>query len=378
MKKRSEILNAGLSISGAGSGKTVDQITFEAIDNALKNAPVDFHDIDCFIFCENKDTGIINPGGSNLFNRIARREEFNSKSIYKIFQDGLYGLYIADLMLASKQYDIVMVIASGNPSSGKDFSAGSISGSVINKFNPISMAGLEMRKYLALSGDDRDNCAEIVAESKRKAGDNVRANFGGEISKDQVLNSEIISEPLSVMDVSPSVDASAALIVSSPDIIKSPEKVFIDSICWVLDKGAGNAFFSGTDIGYPAHLENVSGQIYDKARISKVMEEIDLFELEDSYSFQLLQAVKAMKLSLNKSAFDTFMENNNRINISGGSLGMGNPLSARGLLRVAEAVLQLKGAAGPNQAELSKFKILVQVHEPLPRRSGGGVILSRE
>ena len=63
------------------------------------------------------------------------------------------------------------------------------------------------------------------------------------------------------------------------------------------------------------------------------------------------------------------------VNVSGGSLGMGNLLDANGLAKAYEIVLQLRGEAGPRQVEDVNTG-LAQSWRGVPTNSGAVLILT--
>ena len=63
------------------------------------------------------------------------------------------------------------------------------------------------------------------------------------------------------------------------------------------------------------------------------------------------------------------------MNVSGGSLGMGNLLDANGLARALEIVLQLRGEAGARQVENINIG-LAQSWRGVPTTSGAVLILT--
>jgi len=62
------------------------------------------------------------------------------------------------------------------------------------------------------------------------------------------------------------------------------------------------------------------------------------------------------------------------VNLSGGLLGHGNPLGTAGLIRVAQAALQLRGDAGEYQ--VPGVEVAVTQGCQWPYRSGGVAVLS--
>ena len=65
------------------------------------------------------------------------------------------------------------------------------------------------------------------------------------------------------------------------------------------------------------------------------------------------------------------------VNVSGGSLGMGNIVEGNGLLKAYESVLQLRGTAGERQIR-SPESALVQTWRGVPTTSGAVMVLGNE
>ena len=65
------------------------------------------------------------------------------------------------------------------------------------------------------------------------------------------------------------------------------------------------------------------------------------------------------------------------MNVSGGSLGVGQLFEASGGQRVAEVVAQLRGEAGPRQIKEAKTG-LAQSWRGVPTATGAVVVLSRD
>lgn len=384
INKQTEIIGIGFSNYINKSFKSSEELVFEAVNNSLKDTGLDFNDIDCFIFCENINQQHMNyilpdkkQRNLGLINKIGKCSDFKNKSIYKTSKDGLYGLYNGHLMISCGLFNIVMVVGIGNPlKENFDFLVEDIINSEsAGKINTYFIAGLEMKKYFVLSGSNNEECAEVIISAKQKALNNDRAGFGSNLTKAQVLNSEIISEPLTSMDISPSLNASVSLILSAKGFTKNSDTINIDNLCWFEDKL--ESILTDSKIGYPVYLKEVFEEVYKNTGIKKVYSDIDFFEIEDSYSFQLLQSLELAGLPLREKPFDVFMQTKNKINPSGGCFGMGNPFEAKGLMKTAEAALQLREKAGSNQVKLFSGRALVEVHTPLPHRMAGVIMLGR-
>ena len=122
---------------------------------------------------------------------------------------------------------------------------------------------------------------------------------------------------------------------------------------------------------------------YKMADISYPKKEIDLAEIDDTFSFKELQHLEAMHLCstgeagclLEEGVFSR--EGDLPVNVSGGCLGQGRLLCATGLSKVLEIVIQLRGEAGKRQVEGAENG-LAQYWRGLPTAKGGVMIFSNK
>ena len=104
-------------------------------------------------------------------------------------------------------------------------------------------------------------------------------------------------------------------------------------------------------------------------------EAFDILELDDTYSYKLLQHVHSIAKS--RAEEERVLSGSGpALNPSGGSLGVGNLLEASAMHRLLECVLQLRGDAGPVQVKGAK-RALVQSWRGVPTATGGVAVLSR-
>jgi acetyl-CoA C-acetyltransferase len=122
-------------------------------------------------------------------------------------------------------------------------------------------------------------------------------------------------------------------------------------------------------------------QAYDMAGIKHPVQEIDLAEVYDNYAFKELQHCEALGLC-GEGEGGKFIDKGISeiggsvpVNPSGGLLGQGNPIGTAGLMRVAQAALQLRGEAG--RCQVPNADVAVAQSCQWPYRSGGVVVLSK-
>jgi acetyl-CoA C-acetyltransferase len=130
------------------------------------------------------------------------------------------------------------------------------------------------------------------------------------------------------------------------------------------------------------HLhEEAARMAYRQAGINNPLEAIDIAEVDDTYAYKELQALEALGFCREGEAGLLTMEGFTTpdsglpVNVSGGSLGMGNLLDANGLARAFEIVLQLRGEAGSRQVEDVNIG-LAQSWRGVPSTSGAVLILA--
>jgi len=122
---------------------------------------------------------------------------------------------------------------------------------------------------------------------------------------------------------------------------------------------------------------------YKMAGIKHPRKEIDLAEIDDTFSYKELQHMEALKICHKGEAGQLVEEGATErggefpVNMSGGSLGVGWMAEASGLQRVLEIVLQLRGEAGKRQVPDASTG-LAQSWRGIPTTTGAVIVLSKE
>jgi acetyl-CoA C-acetyltransferase len=249
------------------------------------------------------------------------------------------------------------------------------------KPNPHALAGLEMTKFLYDTGNSKEDCANVVVKNKGNAMQNPVAAYGAEISIDDVLFSDPISSPLGQMDMSEPADGSIVIIMASED---KANKMDIDPI-WISGMGWCNdtPSLETRDWGATTSAEISASMAYEMAGIKSPMYDTSFAEVDDTYSYKELQHLEAVGVCksgeagnmLSDGIFD--LDGQYPVNTSGGSLGLGHLLDANGLAKVADAVLQLRGHAGPRQIP-DAWSCIVQGWRGVPTTSTAMMVLHND
>ena len=143
-----------------------------------------------------------------------------------------------------------------------------------------------------------------------------------------------------------------------------------DPSLWVWITGVGNcmdSFFLGDrDLASNFALKKAAAIAYKRAGITAPRTAFDVVEVSDQYAYQQPMWAEGLGICDEGAAaawIDTDGPQRCNVNLSGGLLA-GNPLILGGLVRAAEAALQLMGEAGERQVSKAKTALAHGVMGP--------------
>ena len=235
-----------------------------------------------------------------------------------------------------------------------------------------TLAALEMEAFLRLSGFSVADCDVVVENSRRRAMANPLASFGSKRRRGVSPSSEVISSPLRRADKAQYADAAVVVVLASKAWARKTkaEPVSVDGVAW----GSSLPWFDGGHTAYAEYARSSFERAAKQAELKRGLGSLDLIEIDDTYSFKLLQHL--VSLSRDKEEASTVLRGQGpALNPSGGSLAVGNLIEASALHRLYEAVLQLRGEGGRRQVKGAK-SALVQSWRGVPTATGGVAILS--
>ncbi len=247
--------------------------------------------------------------------------------------------------------------------------------------HPVFIAGLELYRYLEVTRTPIEHVAWVVVKNRRNALRNPRAAFPADLSLEDVLNSAPLAEPLTRAMAAEPADGCVVFVLARGDVARrlSDRAVWIRGIGWATDSYTlGSRDWEGA-----RYLRQAAERAYRQAGIRSPRRAFDLVEVDDTFAYKELQHLEALGLCRPGEAGAWTAEGATEIggdlpvNPSGGCLGEGHLLDASGLARLLEAVLQLRGEAGPRQVPNARTA-LVASWRGLPMTTGAVVVLSRE
>jgi acetyl-CoA C-acetyltransferase len=210
-------------------------------------------------------------------------------------------------------------------------------------------AALQANSYAYKYNLEREDFAEVAVKERGYAKDNPYVFNGGDITIDDVLGSEILSYPITSMERRPFCDGACALILAKEERARE----LTDKPVWITGVGSCYDFHNlgDRDLANPTALFCAARDAYRMAGINDPSKEIDIFEISEHYSYQLLLWMEGLGLCGSGEGAQLFKsgECGRRgkmpVNPSGGLLG-GVPRYVAGANRVIESFYQLRGDAG--------------------------------
>ena len=358
------------------------ELIFEAAMKAYEDAGLDpRRDVESFV-CSSEDF----LEGTSIFDEYVP-DQLGAvlKPVCTISADGIYSLATAYMQILTGLFDIVAVEAHSkasdivNLSSVYDLALDPIYTRPLG-LNATFIAGMEMNKFLHSSGATIRNCRMIVAKNRGNALSNSLAMNAGRVDPDAENDSQMISYPLRGDDIAPVADGAAVVVLAS----EHKAKDLRDDPVWI--KGVGWASDSPTletrEWSEATYAKIAANEAYRRAKLRNPTRDIQVAELDDTYSYKELQHVEAVGLTgkenVHKMVEQGIFDRDDQlpVNPSGGSIGMGHTLEMSGLVRVIELVKQLRGQAGEHQVHDVQTG-LAQSWRGLPTTSGAVVVLSK-
>ncbi|HUG88721.1 MAG TPA: thiolase domain-containing protein [Actinomycetota bacterium] len=360
MGQRVAAVGAGMTRFVRRAQETGKELAWEAARAALESADMTIDDIDCVAMGTAPDA----------FDGVHMKAEYLAdgagawgKPYYRTYVGGGTGVFVTIQgwwQVASGQFDTCLVVAEEKMSSTQPHPQGAFITIFDNMIerplgpNLLWIFALEMNRYMQVHGIDKRDIAAVSVKNKRNAADHPAALLGdADITIDDVLNSETLAWPVQRLDVSPISDGAVAVVLAAEHVAKkkSATPVWVEGVGWHLD----TAYWTNRDLVYPRYVEYAARQAYEMAGIREPRREIHIAEPYDPFDYKELHHLEGLQLfekgKAPEAMRDGVLDRDGDLPScpSGGLLGVGNPIAAAGLMKIAELYWQLSGQAGKRQ-----------------------------
>jgi len=276
----------------------------------------------------------------------------------KVEGDGTQAIYYAAMRVMSGAFDTALVVSYSKTSESEPhYYTGLMSEPYYMTpmgLDYVSVSALQADSYVARYGITPEQAAMVSVKNLGNAKNNPYSQRKNDISVKDVLDSKMLATPLTELDLCPSSDGAAAVILAA----EGRAEMITDSPAWITGMGCcGDIYYPGQrDLTELASVRKAAKQAYDAAGIKKPMNDIDVAEITEICSYHELMLYEALGFCKDGGggklieSGKTRMEGELPVNPSGGCLSS-NPWLVTGINRVAEAALQVSGNAGDRQVQ---------------------------
>ena len=229
-------------------------------------------------------------------------------------------------------------------------------------------AGMLMQRYLYENHLPADALGGFPILAHANAVNNPNAMYRKAISAETYARSEMLSDPLRVMDAAAFADGAAVVVLTRRDLLPADfahpvisltgSSVSIDTLAW-------------HDRHDPLAFTAAKKAVESATRQAGILPKYaHLFELDDTYSIYTALSLEACGLAEKGTAWKLAKEGQFAINgklpvmTMGGCKARGNAVGAMGVYQAVEAVQQLRGEAGVNQVPDARIALTLALGGP--------------
>ena len=223
------------------------------------------------------------------------------------------------------------------------------------------LANRHMEDY----GTTPEQFAQISVKNHIHGALNPYAQYQKELTLEEIIDSEMIAEPITVLQCTPIADGAAALVLTSEEVSRqyTDKPVRIEASVFTTCRNK-----TGTGSATLETCVRAAREAYEIAGIGP--EDLDVVELHDCFSVHEAIAVEDLGLCPKgeggRMAVEGVTALGGRIpvNPSGGLLSKGHPIGATGVAQIVELVWQLRGECDRRQVEGARIALA---------HNGGGI-----
>lgn len=214
----------------------------------------------------------------------------------------------------------------------------------------VGLNALVMRRYMHEYGYQHDDFAPFAINAHQNGANNPNALFQEAITSGEYRKGRTVAAPITLYDASPIGDGAAALLLVPAE--KAPQAVRVIGSAVATDT---LSLHDRPELLWLTAAEISAQKAYRQAGVNP--QDIHLFEAHDAFTIMAALSLEAcgfaergdgVRLAQKREIFPS-----GRVPIStmGGLKARGHPVGATGLYQLAEATLQLRGAAGSSQID---------------------------
>ena len=373
MEKDVAIVGEGQTRFMRRCGISISELCFIAFNEAMEGINLKNEEIDASVVCsateydkQRSPAGVITE-----YLNLTERPTFCVESLCSSSSSGLR---IAYSLIKSGLHEVVAVIGfqkmSGLTSAEAAERMGR-SGDVMweSPFGLSMPAAFAMfaSSHMAQYGTTEEQLAKVRVKNSICGASNEKAVFQKKLTVEEVMNSQMIVNPLKILDCCANADGAGVLIIANRDIAKK----ITDKPIWIHGLGAStsSATLSGRETySSIACTRSAAERAYDMAGIGPddidVAEVHDCFTITEIINYEDLGFVKPGEGPKLLEEGDTYPDGKIPVNPDGGLLSKGHPIGATGIGQTRTIVKQLRGECGKTQVNGARIGLVHNLGGP--------------
>lgn len=208
------------------------------------------------------------------------------------------------------------------------------------------------QRHMHQFGTTRDQLSMVSVKNHENGFLNPNAQYRRRITKEDVLKSPMVADPLHLLDCSPITDGAAAVIIVPAEMARK----YTDSPIYIKASSQASdtlSLFGRRDITTLDATVFAAKEAYEMAGLEPA--KIDFAEVHDCFSIAEICAYEDLGFTKKGNGGKMIEEGETRlggkipVNTSGGLKSKGHPVGATGVAQIVELVRQLRGEAGKRQ-----------------------------
>lgn len=347
--------------------ETFADLVYEVTVKALEDAGMTIRDVENVVTVSN------DFWDGRTISSMAIQDACGSrhKDISTVEGDGLFGVLYGAMRILSGSFSTTLVVAHHKGSEGRmPLITNAMFDPIYTRMiglDSLTSAALQARVYMDTFGVTEEQCALVSVQNHKNARGNPFAQLPLDLTVADVMASRVLSDPIKLLDACPISDGAAAVLLAGPEAVRRARKKPV----WL--RGAGHccdAYHLGDrDLARAPALHQAAQRAYEMAGIRDPLRDIDVVELYDAFTYQELLWLEGLGFCEEGDAAHLVEQGATRrdgdlpVNPSGGCLSA-HAVCVAGLVRLIEAVLQLRGEADGRQVADARTALAHGVNGP--------------
>ncbi|MGH2662966.1 MAG: thiolase C-terminal domain-containing protein [Actinomycetota bacterium] len=340
------------------------ELIFEVASRAFADGAIDLSDIDAVVFASAPEVfeGVHEPQRwcADAFGGV-------NKPVLRVHTGGATGGSAAlagAKLVAGRTFETVLVVGVQRTTEAED--AQQIFTTIFDpiferdiQLNVITSVALQASRQMQLFGVTEDHLAAVAVKNFENARRNPFAHLQLEVSEADVMKSRMLAWPLRLLHACPRSDGAAAVIITSGEKARQ-----MRTRAWVIGGGEAADVYrigdrihdAGWDYCEQRALHWAAAEAYAQAGITDAIQQVDVIEMYAPFSNMEIVSYEALQLVPRGEGTRLLEEEATGLGgeipvCPSGGCQTANPIGATGLVRFAEAALQVMGRAGEHQVD---------------------------